>query len=89
MYTTRTLKRASGLEINELPDGYIVYQQETDRVHYLNGTAVLVFECCDGAVTAGAIPDLVRKAYNLAELPTAEVKQCLDRLVDEGLITVA
>jgi hypothetical protein len=79
-------KRVDGLEINELPDGYIIYQQDRDRVHYLNRTAVLVFEMCDGAVDADTIPDLLKRAYDLSEAPTAEVEQCLARFVDEGLI---
>jgi hypothetical protein len=78
--------RADGLEVNEVPDGYIVYQQASDRVHYLNRIAVIVFELCDGRVTADAIPRLVGGAYELAEPPTAEVEQCLSRFLDEGLI---
>ena len=40
--------QASNLEVHEVPDGYIVYQQERDRVHYLNKTAAIIFEFCDG-----------------------------------------
>jgi hypothetical protein len=82
-------KKAEGLEVNELPDGYVIYQQASDRVHYLNRTAVLVFEVCDGQVTAAAIPDLVRQAYDLDAAPTAEVEECLARFLDEGLIHAA
>jgi hypothetical protein len=81
-------KKSDGLEVNELPDGYIIYQQSTDRVHYLNRTAVLVFEMCDGKVTVGAIPDLLRAAYDLDAPPTAEVEQCLSKFFDEGLVHV-
>jgi hypothetical protein len=79
-------KRSEGVEVNELPDGYIIYQQASDRVHYLNRTAVLVFEMCDGQVTADAIADLLQNAYDLAAPPTAEVEQCLARFLDEGLV---
>ncbi len=79
-------KRADGLEVNDLPDGYIVYQQETDRVHYLNRTAVLVFEMCDGHLAAGAIVDALKNAYDLTTAPTDEVESCLTKLRDEGLI---
>ena len=41
-------KMASDLEINEVSDGYIVYQPDRDRVHYLNQTATLVLELCNG-----------------------------------------
>jgi hypothetical protein len=79
-------KRIDGLDVNELPDGYIIYQKEGDRVHYLNPTAVLVFEMCDGQVTADAIPDLLKQAYALPEAPTADVDACLTKFLDEGLI---
>jgi hypothetical protein len=55
-------------------------------VHYLNHTAVLVLELCNGDVTADEIPRLLEQAYDLAEPPTAEVAECLDKLRDEGLI---
>jgi hypothetical protein len=79
-------KQSDGLEVNELPDGYIIYQQATDRVHYLNRTAVLVFEMCNGQVAAEAIPGLLKKAYDLTAPPVAEVEQCLARFLDEGLV---
>jgi hypothetical protein len=80
------LARTEGLEVNEVPDGYIIYQQASDRVHYLNRVAVLVFEMCDGRVPAEDIPRLVGNAFNLTDPPTAEVEQCLSRFLDEGLI---
>ena len=79
-------KQSEGLELNQLADGYIVYQPDRDRVHYLNHTAVLVLEMCNGGVRADAIPRLLKNAYNLAEPPTSEVAECLTKLLDEGLI---
>ena len=46
---TEVLVRAEGLDVNEVPDGYVIYQTAADRVHYLNKTAAIVFELCDGA----------------------------------------
>jgi hypothetical protein len=79
-------KQIEGLEVNQLTDGYIIYEANRDRVHYLNHTAVLVLELCNGDVTADEIPRLLEQAYDLAEPPTAEVAECLDKLRDEGLI---
>lgn len=79
-------RRADDLEINPVPDGYIVYQASRDRVHYLNHTAVLVLELCTGRVRAAEIPDLVKDAYDLAEAPVDEVAGCLDTLSAEGLV---
>ena len=48
--------RAPGLEINEVTDGFLVYQRDRDRVHFLNATATLVLESCDGRLTAAELP---------------------------------
>jgi len=79
-------RQIEGLEVNQLADGYVIYEANRDRVHYLNHTAVLVLEMCNGSVTAGEIPGLLKEAYDLAEPPTAEVADCLEKLRDEGLI---
>ena len=47
-------KTTQGLEINAVDDGYIVYQSERDRVHYLNQTAALILELCNGRNAAAA-----------------------------------
>jgi hypothetical protein len=78
--------QAPGIEINKVADGYIIYDPERDRVHYLNHTAVLVLELCTGDVTAREIPELLRAAYDLSIPPTEEVGQCLTRFYDEGLV---
>jgi hypothetical protein len=83
----RAPKQADGIEVNEVADGYIVYQASRDRVHYLNHTAVLVLEMCNGQVHAAEIPRLLKAAYDLAEPPTEEVAVCLTKLLDEGLIS--
>jgi hypothetical protein len=77
---------SEGIEINKVADGYIVYQPERDRVHYLNHTAVLVLELCDGKTRAGDLAGLLRAAYDLSAPPTAEVAECLAKLAEEGLV---
>jgi hypothetical protein len=79
-------RQVDGVELNQVADGYVVYQPDRDRVHYLNHTAALVLEMCNGRVTAGEIPGLLKDAYDLAEAPTAEVGECLAKLLDEGLV---
>jgi hypothetical protein len=49
---TELLVRAEGLDVDEVSDGYVIYQTGSDRVHYLNKTAAIVFELCDGAASA-------------------------------------
>ena len=79
-------KQAAGLEINDVADGYIVYQVERDRVHYLNQTGALVLELCSGKTAAEDMPKLVQDAYELSEPPVAEVQECLDKLRAEKII---
>lgn len=80
-------RRAPNVEINPVPDGYIVYQPARDRVHYLNHTAVLVLELCTGRVRARDIPALLKEAYDLPGTPADEVLACLETLSTEGLVS--
>jgi hypothetical protein len=81
--------QAAGLDVNEVPDGYVVYQTEKDRVHYLNATAAIIFDFCDGEQPAEEIIRSVGEAFGLAEARYGEVRACLDNLVREGLVTQA
>jgi hypothetical protein len=83
---TERPRKADGLEINEVADGYVVYHAALDRVHYLNHTAVIVLELCTGENDADAIAGFVQRAYELSEPPAAEVGACLERLVKVGLV---
>lgn len=74
------------LDISETEDGYVVFQPEFDRVHYLNHSAVLVLELCDGAHSGAQIAALVQQAYSLPEPPTAKVNELLDSLRQQGLL---
>ena len=79
-------KRVDGLEINPAEDGYIIYQPELDRVHFLNATAVLVLELCNGNNSEEAIVDLIRSQYELKENPAGIVKETLAKMKAEGLL---
>jgi FkbM family methyltransferase len=78
---------AEGLEVNEVPDGLIVFQPSRNRVHRLNQSAALVFLLCTGENSAARIVGVVQEAYDLAEPPEAEVERCLDDLCGEGLVS--
>jgi hypothetical protein len=78
--------RADGLEAHEVDDGLVVYHESTDRVHYLNQTAAVVFELCTGDHTEREIEDLVADAWGLSDPPHAEVQACLEQLRAEGVV---
>jgi hypothetical protein len=79
-------KRVDGLEITPVEDGFMIYQPDKDRVHYLNQTAVLVLELSNGRRTPADIAALLQQAYKLPKLPQREVDETLARMSAEGLI---
>ncbi|HET7033799.1 MAG TPA: PqqD family protein [Casimicrobiaceae bacterium] len=82
------LARVPGLEINEVTDGFLVYQRDRDRVHFLNATATLVLESCDGTLAAAELPQLVAAAFDLDAPPVDDVAACIETLLREGLVAV-
>jgi hypothetical protein len=79
-------KAAEGMETHEVADGYIVYQPERDRVHYLNQTAAILLTLCNGKNSVTEMPELLQLAFELAAPPTLEVRECLEQLFTESLI---
>lgn len=84
--TEQKPQRVDGLEAHEVDDGLVVYQTATDRVHYFNASASVVFELCTGERTETEIEDLVGKAWGLAGPPREEVRACLAQLRSEGVV---
>jgi Coenzyme PQQ synthesis protein D (PqqD) len=77
---------APDLDVHEVEDGVVIYDLRSERVHYLNETASLVFVLCTGNHDVARIVELVGEAWKLAEPPEAEVTACIVQLRDEGLI---
>ena len=75
-----------GLEINQVEDGFIIYDAARDRVHFLNPTAVFILELCNGRHSPAEIIKIAEAAYCLTEPPEKEVRELLSKLADEGLI---
>ena len=75
-----------GLDVNEVKDGLIVYDPKRDRVHYLNGSAGVVFTLCDGAHSGTQIAEVVSVAFELDALPLTDVDRCLTTFANEGLL---
>jgi hypothetical protein len=79
-------RSVEGIEINRVPDGAMVYQNDRERVHFLNPTALVVFELCGLDKSAGEIETFLADAFGLAASPTEAVRECLTSLLDEGLV---
>ena len=82
----KTPKKMDGLDINESADGYVIYNSNNDKVHFLNHTAVVILEFCNGENSEEKIVELIGKAYNLDTIPEKEILSLLDQLYQEGLI---
>jgi hypothetical protein len=84
--TSGNPRQSDDLDITPADDGYIIYQPELDRVHFLNPTAILILELCTGENSPEQIVDLVKQAYGLSDAPVAEVHEGLKQLKAEGLL---
>jgi len=82
----QTYQHTAGHETKEIDDGYVVYHVDRERVHFLNPTAVIVYELCDGSHSVGSICDFIKSAYDLAEAPVEEVRKCIASMIEEKLI---
>lgn len=78
--------RATGIEVVPTADGYVVYDADRDRVHYLNHTAALILEFATGANNDEEITRMLQTAYDLPDPPAREVRECLEQLRAEGLV---
>jgi GR25 family glycosyltransferase involved in LPS biosynthesis len=79
-------KRTEGLEIEEVDDGFMVHRSGESRTHFLNPTACLVLELCDGRQSAAQIAEVVRSAFDLQAPPQQEVEEVLAAMIEQGLV---
>jgi hypothetical protein len=79
-------RKKEGLEVHPVGDQFVIYETGTDRIHYLNPTAALVLEFCDGDHSPAEIAALVQEAYGLADAPCEEVGSCLGSLKETGIV---
>ena len=79
-------KHIDDLDINPADDGYIIYQPDQDRVHYLNPTAVFILELSNGRNSVDEIVQLLQQAYGLGESPEKVVHEAIAQMKAEGLL---
>jgi len=83
---TQRYAKLPGLETEQVPDGYVVYLSERERVFFLNNSAAVILELCDGEHTLAEIAEILVAAYELDELPQEAFQTSVTNLIDEGLI---
>jgi hypothetical protein len=81
---TTLARKLDQLDIHVVEDGYVVYHQAANRVHYLNATAAMVLELCDGTRTDAEIA--ADTASWFSGVPVDEVDACLTQLRTERLV---
>ena len=79
-------EKIEGLDCNEVPDGYVIYDEAHEKVHFLNPTAAAVLELCDGERDLNAIAAALQDAFDLPASPTADVAACFASLLSQGLV---
>jgi hypothetical protein len=84
--TTDKPSAVEGLEINEVKDGLVVYDDGRDSVHFLNATAAVVFTLCDGARDHEAIVDAMAIVFGPDAVSAGKVEACIAELQDAGLL---
>lgn len=69
------VRRAPDIEIREVSEGFVAYDPARDRLHFLNLTATMLLETCDGKVPARDLPELLAAAYRLESPPCRRSKR--------------
>jgi len=77
-------KTIDGVDLNEVPDGYVIYDNDANKVHYLNTTAAIVYQLLDGSQTVDTIAELVKQAFGVDE--DVDVTASIENLLEANLI---
>jgi hypothetical protein len=85
-YHRPVLTIAEQLEVSDVPDGLVVYDPTSDRVHYLDPVSTVVFELCRSGCAREDLPARVQQIWELDEPPTSEVETCVEQCLKEGLL---
>jgi hypothetical protein len=78
--------KAKAFDFTEVPDGYVIYNENENRVVYLNRTATAVLSLCEEESNPASIAAAMQEAFLLKEPPLKDVETCLRLLVEEGLV---
>lgn len=79
-------RKMDGLEVHQVTGQFVIYQPSDDAVHYLNPTAAVVLELCDGSLSITQIAEAIRDLYGLPAVPQEEVQRAIESLKQSGLV---
>lgn len=78
--------RVEGIEVVQVPDGYVVYDDARHVVHYLNPSAAALFELITVCPDVKTVARQIRDLFSLERSPDADVAVGLQELISQGLI---
>ena len=81
---TEVFQVTGNLEVTQVPDGFVIYDEPGEKVHYLNPTAAVIYTVCDGKMPVSDVQAFVREAYDLDE--DVELDGFLADLEKAGLV---
>lgn len=79
-------RHARDLDISLADDGYVIHRPDQERITFLNSTAAVILELCNGENSPEEIADLVKQAYGLPTAPVEDVRDALKQLRAEDLL---
>ena len=77
-------KTIDGMEVTAVLDGFVIYDEPREKVHYLNPTAAVVYANCDGNKTVWQIGELLRELYEIDAAP--DLQELFATLETSGLV---
>lgn len=79
-------RRAAGIDLVELPEGFMVRHSRSRQAHQLNNTASVVLALCDGQLTVAEIAGTLAETFALSVLPLRETAACVADLRRAGVL---
>lgn len=83
----QTFEVGAGQELTPVTDGYMIYKSATEKVHYLNPTASILYELCGAGYSVERMGGFLKQAYALDTDPFDMVHEGLVSLVAEDLVS--
>lgn len=72
--------------LEEIDDELLLYHPAKTKAVYLNETAALVWQLCDGQRSVGEIVSLLEENYPESDTIGTDVQQTLQQLADNGAV---
>ncbi|MCE5249549.1 PqqD family protein [bacterium] len=79
-------RQVEDIEVNTVKDGFVLYDPKSNTVHFLNHSAMIVWELCTGTSSEAEIISLFQELYTLDNSPADMVKNILEDMTQKGLI---